>query len=344
MIETLGNKEISLPRYMKVLHKDDKSDDDCGPIIACGIHPQDKMLVTLTSDGTFYELDAEKFFLTDDLGDDSYPIMNGSVLEFIRSASIITVDSIDVLMENQSEFQEGYSDYFERDDDESFGQIPLVNKQHQIDINEELAAHRALKVFNERSKAIQDLNSWIRRGELDERRELKLIEQLKSEIASLENHTCHACGQAFHDSRQEQLLEEKKKALQEAALQALATNTQLLENQQALKDLGELGAPPQVFYDNEADAVEHRTTLSNLQQNLDKKRQETDPYADQIEEMTKTALEEISYDTINELTKLREHEEFLLKLLTNKDSFMRKKIIDQNLSRSEEHTSELQSH
>ena len=82
---------------MKVLHKDDKSDDDCGPIIACGIHPQDKMLVTLTSDGTFYELDAEKFFLTDDLGDDSYPIMNGSVLEFVRSASIITVDSIDVL-------------------------------------------------------------------------------------------------------------------------------------------------------------------------------------------------------------------------------------------------------
>ena len=216
---------------------------------------------------------------------------------------------------------------------EEIEELSLAYDQlNQIDINEELSAHRALKEFNDKSKAIQDLNTWIRRGELDERRELKLIEQLKSEIASLENHTCHACGQSFHDNRQEQLLEEKKKALQEAALQALATNTQLLENQQALKDLGELGTPPTVFYDNEADAVEHRTTLSNLQQNLDKKRQETDPYADQIEEMTKTALEEVSYDTINELTKLREHEEFLLKLLTNKDSFIRKKIIDQNLS------------
>jgi DNA repair exonuclease SbcCD ATPase subunit len=48
--------------------------------------------------------------------------------------------------------------------------------------------------------------------------------------------------------------------------------------------------------------------------------------------MTKTALEDVSYDLLNELTKVRDHEEFLLKLLTNKDSFIRKKIIDQNLS------------
>jgi DNA repair exonuclease SbcCD ATPase subunit len=57
-----------------------------------------------------------------------------------------------------------------------------------------------------------------------------------------------------------------------------------------------------------------------------------DPYADQIKEMRETAVEEISYDTMNDLTLIKEHQEFLLKLLTNKDSFIRKKIIDQNLS------------
>ena len=35
---------------------------------------------------------------------------------------------------------------------------------------------------------------------------------------------------------------------------------------------------------------------------------------------------------MNELTRLQEHQEFLLKLLTSKDSFIRKKIIEQNLS------------
>jgi DNA repair exonuclease SbcCD ATPase subunit len=44
------------------------------------------------------------------------------------------------------------------------------------------------------------------------------------------------------------------------------------------------------------------------------------------------ALQDVSYDHLNELTKLQDHQDFLLKLLTNKDSFIRKKIIDQNLS------------
>jgi DNA repair exonuclease SbcCD ATPase subunit len=59
---------------------------------------------------------------------------------------------------------------------------------------------------------------------------------------------------------------------------------------------------------------------------------EQDPYAEQIVEMQEQGVEEITYDTINELTNVKEHQEFLLKLLTNKDSFIRKRIIDQNLS------------
>ena len=42
-------------------------------------------------------------------------------------------------------------------------------------------------------------------------------------------------------------------------------------------------------------------------------------------------IQEISFDTMNELTFLLEHQEFLYKLLTSKDSFIRKKIIDQNI-------------
>jgi len=40
---------------------------------------------------------------------------------------------------------------------------------------------------------------------------------------------------------------------------------------------------------------------------------------------------EVDYETINQLNTVKEHQEFLLKLLTNKDSFVRKRIIDQNL-------------
>ena len=59
---------------------------------------------------------------------------------------------------------------------------------------------------------------------------------------------------------------------------------------------------------------------------------ETNPYTDQIDSLTNTGLQEITYNTLNEFNDLLNHQEFLLKLLLNKDSFIRKKIIDQNLS------------
>jgi len=48
--------------------------------------------------------------------------------------------------------------------------------------------------------------------------------------------------------------------------------------------------------------------------------------------MRESSLEEIDYSQMNTLVTFREHQDFLMKLLTNKDSFIRKKIIDQNLS------------
>jgi ABC-type glutathione transport system ATPase component len=89
---------------------------------------------------------------------------------------------------------------------------------------------------------------------------------------------------------------------------------------------------PKVFYDSKDLAVAHRSTLAALQTQITAKQAETDPYGEQIQEMQGQALQTVTYDALNELTRLQEHQEFLLKLLTSKDSFVRKKIIDQNLS------------
>lgn len=89
---------------------------------------------------------------------------------------------------------------------------------------------------------------------------------------------------------------------------------------------------PVTIYDNEAEAVEHRTIVTNLEKSIATKAEESDPYSEQIADMEKQALQEINFDRINELTKYGEHLKFLQDLLTSKDSFVRKKIIDQNLS------------
>lgn len=93
-----------------------------------------------------------------------------------------------------------------------------------------------------------------------------------------------------------------------------------------------LGAPPVTHYNTETEAIEHRSIVASLLSQITKKAEDVDPYEEQIIDMEKQALQEINFDKINELSKLGDHYKFLLDLLTSKDSFVRKKIIDQNLS------------
>jgi DNA repair exonuclease SbcCD ATPase subunit len=127
-------------------------------------------------------------------------------------------------------------------------------------------------------------------------------------------------------------LESKEKDLATARETSQQHATTVSELEAAIASLGEIGRPPKMFYDNESDAIEHRANLSSLEKQINTKRGETDPYGEQIEDMSGQALQTVSYDILNELTRLQEHQDFLLKLLTNKDSFIRKKIIEQNLS------------
>lgn len=202
----------------------------------------------------------------------------------------------------------------------------------KIDIEAELLAHNNLAEYKKKKLEIDQFKNYIAQNERDEAREQRAMEKLKTDIKSLEDHKCHACGQDLHDSSHEELLESKKKELQETALNALAANTQWIENTNALKALGELGIKPTTFYDKEADAFEHRASLGNILGQLTAKQDEADPYAEQIVEMESKAVEEIDYTEMNRLTQLRDHQEFLYKLLTNKDSFVRKRVMDQNLN------------
>jgi DNA repair exonuclease SbcCD ATPase subunit len=201
-----------------------------------------------------------------------------------------------------------------------------------LDIEQELLNHDALQTQNELSKAAAEVNKWKIACEQEQVKLIKTQDKLKAEIEKLEKHECYACGQAIHDDKHEQVLADKRAAVRETSLQYLANDTQLAEHINTLAELGESGPMPTVFYDTKEDAINHKNTLANLQQQMAAKETEVDPYAEQIQEMETQALEEIDYDNINVLSNVKEHQEFLLKLLTNKDSFIRKRIIDQNLS------------
>jgi DNA repair exonuclease SbcCD ATPase subunit len=202
----------------------------------------------------------------------------------------------------------------------------------EIDIDAEIAAHKDHTAWEQKRKDINDFTTTISRGKLDMGREEKAIAKLEAEIKTLKEHTCHTCGQAFHDSKHEQVLATKQADLATTRTSRDEYATGLASLEDALAALGVLGKPPKMFYDKEEQAIQHRANLANLETQLAAKMVEVDPYVEQIEDMQNQALQEVTYDELNTLTRLQEHQEFLLKLLTSKDSFIRKKIIEQNLS------------
>ena len=207
-----------------------------------------------------------------------------------------------------------------------------ITEMSKINIVAELQAHKDFATWEQTRKDLNDLATQIGRTKMDVSREEKSVTKLQTEIKSLETHTCHTCGQAFHDNKHQQVLEAKQKDLS-TAIAAQTEHTALLgELQSALSGLGELGTKPVTFYATESDAIHHQASVATLEKQLADKSIEPDPYVEQIAEMQEKGLEEINFNVMNELTNIKDHQEFLLKLLTNKDSFIRKRIIDQNLS------------
>jgi DNA repair exonuclease SbcCD ATPase subunit len=218
-----------------------------------------------------------------------------------------------------------------RDEDVGKLEQAIADLEH-IDIDAEVQAHRDLEAFHEKKKALDDANRYIRQIDSDDAKLNKLLDKLKTEITALDAHKCHSCGQDLHDDKQDELKQAKQSLVQETALQLLANDTQRQGHEDTVAQIGTLGTAPTVFYDSLEQALNHRNTVETLRKDLTSRQADADPYEEQISDMQGQALQVVSYDALNELTRVQDHQDFLLKLLTSKDSFVRKKIIDQNLS------------
>ena len=201
-----------------------------------------------------------------------------------------------------------------------------------VDIDAELVAHTSLKKWNEDNTRLKNLTRQKAQLEAAVGQAEKAVIKYKKDLESLASKKCHACEQELHDHKHKELTVEANKHRSDAGLYYDKVKSDLELAQASIKELGELAKPPATFYDTEAEALGHKNNLDGLEKSLIARADEPNPYDEQVQELRTTAIQEISWDTVNELTRIKDHQEFLYKLLTNKDSFVRKRIIDQNLT------------
>lgn len=207
-----------------------------------------------------------------------------------------------------------------------------IDELEKLDIETELDSHEKLQNWTELNAAITALNKEKSTLEVALMRATKSVDKANKDIVELDDATCYTCGQELHEDKKAEILATKTKDLTDSMAYQTEVAEKLEGVMKTLDDIGDINGKPNTFYETAREAYEHRNNVDNLRSTLANKTTEEDPYEAQIEDLTNTALQEINWDTVNQLNNLKEHQEFLLKLLTNKDSFIRKKIIDQNLA------------
>ena len=201
-----------------------------------------------------------------------------------------------------------------------------------VNIDAELALHSQLKLYTEQTSRLKSLNKERATLESATAQAERSVKKYASELAALDGKKCHACEQDLHDHKHEEMTTTAQTHLDEAKKYAGKVAKDLAKITKEITGIGDVTARPETYYESVEQALKHQNNLKTLETQLQVKAGETDPYQEQINELTDTAMQEISWDQVNELNNLKEHQEFLLKLLTSKDSFIRKKIIDQNLA------------
>ena len=217
-----------------------------------------------------------------------------------------------------------------RDKDIQELETDLLNLQH-IDVDVELKAHADYEEFTSKKQQIDTLTAEIARLTSTKDREQKRLDKAQKDLNNTLEHKCYACGQEIHDEKHEELVTQKTEAVTESQEHIDDYNAKIDEYNTALNELGPLDKAPTMHYNSIKEAYEHQGKLSTAETDLVRIKQEVNPYNEQITALKDTGLQEVNWDEVNRITELKEHQDFLLKLLTNKDSFVRKKIIEQNL-------------
>jgi len=209
---------------------------------------------------------------------------------------------------------------------------------NELDVEEEIKQHEEGRKWRQLREKIEECVNEINTAETTVKKNNRLVNSLTADLKTLAEEKCHTCGQAFHGDKHQDTIDSKTKLLKDTNKEITEANKTLEKYNKKQEGLLKTrksyykDKKPETFYEDLEDAYNHRNSIINLEEQLRNKVGEVDPYIEQIASMKNEALKEIDYTELNEFGQMRDHQDFLYKLLTNKDSFIRKRIIEQNLA------------
>ena len=232
---------------------------------------------------------------------------------------------------------------WEEDKEASIAKIKTQLKSIEgVDFDEEKKLHDKLKGLQ---KELEGLVNDEKTAKKELANQTQKLEKVKKELVHLRDSKCPYCLQQFEDATTKieglETSQEELTALITELDGALGAVQLAIE---ALKfDIETISG--QIKYQNLDALLKIRTDAEVLKQKLEETEKSENPHLEAFESLLGESVKEVDSKKLDELKSKLEHQQFLLKLLTDKNSFIRRKIINKTIpflnGRLNHYTSEL---
>jgi DNA repair exonuclease SbcCD ATPase subunit len=203
-----------------------------------------------------------------------------------------------------------------------------LKKIEKVDIEQQRSLHETLEELN---GELNDALEKQRMLDKNAKELMKAYQKAEADLVHLRDEKCPYCLQEYVDAKAK--IKETEKAADKLFKEVEKDNDQLKlikadveKLSTSYKDVKE-----KITVDNLQELLQIRNESDTIRAKIDEMEKAVNPYLEPLEELQDAKLDQINYEEINKLNREAEHQRFLHKLLTKKDSFVRKALLNKNI-------------
>ena len=232
---------------------------------------------------------------------------------------------------------------WEEDKESSIAKIKTqLSSIEGVDFEKEQELHGQLK---DAKALVQELKTTVKSLEKEIQDNMTKTTKKSSELEHLQDAKCPYCLQQFADADAKIKEIEGELNVLEEAFQALKAKFDKADEELEIANEVLRVIEGEIKYPNLDGLLKIRTDSEVLKQKLEEAEKSENPHLEAFEALLGESVKEVDTKKLDDLKSKLEHQQFLLKLLTDKNSFIRRKIINKTIpflnTRLNYYTSEL---
>jgi DNA repair exonuclease SbcCD ATPase subunit len=197
-----------------------------------------------------------------------------------------------------------------------------------VDVEGQRAVHAKVRqVETTRSKVKQEKMEASRTC----KQHVTAFTKYEGEILVLRDNKCPHCKQQYAGAADE--IDKYLDLMGKLEADIATLSEQMKEQTEMLEDLDALydQLVQQITVDNVEEIARIQADANNIRDRVEELKNEVNPHYATIQDLKAVKFDEINYEDIDKIQKELDHQNFLLKLLTKSDSFVRKTLISKYL-------------